>query len=218
MPSLPVKRNAASARRSYASSIRRGDAPRAILDAATTLFAEHGYLSTSIDAIAEKARVARPTIFAAVGTKADILKRVIDEAIAGDDAPIPVRERLWFQEALSARDAGTLLRLHARNARAMLDRVAPLMWAVQSAAEVDDDAKALWTTLESQRLKGQRPVARRLLEIGGVRDGYDERMISDVLWGVVALYRAFVEERGWSPKRFELWLGDTLCRLLLDTR
>ena len=127
-------------RRSYRSTIRRGDAPQAILTAAATLFRTKGYLATSIDDIAAEAGVARPTVFAAVGPKPTMLKLVVDHATTGDDAPIPVAERAWSREALDAEDPATSLRLHARNSRRICERVADLLWAVESAAAVDPDA------------------------------------------------------------------------------
>src|SRR5215831_2987523 len=88
-------------RRPYRSTIRRGDAPQAILTAAAKLFRTKGYLATSIDDIAAEAGVARPTVFAAVGPKPTLLKLVVDYATTGDDDRIPVVERTWSREALA---------------------------------------------------------------------------------------------------------------------
>ena len=71
---------AVNTRRSYRSSIRRGDARQAILTAADTLFRTQGYLATSINDIAAEAGVARPTVFAAAGPKPTLLKLVVDHA------------------------------------------------------------------------------------------------------------------------------------------
>ena len=42
-----------------------------------------GYGATTITAIATRAEVSAPTVYAAFGTKAEVLKRVIDVALAG---------------------------------------------------------------------------------------------------------------------------------------
>ena len=149
-------------RRSYRSTIRRGDAPQAILTAAASLFRTKGYLATSIDDIAAEAGVARPTVFAAVGPKPTMLKLVVDHATTGDDAPIPVAERPWSLEALDAEDPATSLRLHARNSRLICERVADLLWAVESAAAADADAAALWADLQEQRRASMRRYVQRL--------------------------------------------------------
>ena len=138
-------------RRSYRSTIRRGDAPQAVLTAAARLFRTKGYLAASIDDIAAEAGVARPTVFAAVGPKPTLLKLVVDHATTGDDAHIPVAERAWSREALEAEDPAMSLRLHARNSRRICERVADLLRAVESAAAADADAAALWASLQEQR-------------------------------------------------------------------
>jgi AcrR family transcriptional regulator len=201
-------------RRSYRSTIRRGDAPQAILAAAASLFRTKGYLATSIDDIAAEAGVARPTVFAAVGPKPTMLKLVVDHATTGDDAPISVAERPWAQEALDAEDPATSLRLHARNIRYINERVADLLWAVESAAAVDADAAALWADLQDQRRTAMRNFARHLARKTELRE--DVRTITETMWAMIpALYLRLVRDAGWSPARFETWLGETFIQLWL---
>ena len=201
-------------RRSYRSTIRRGDAPQAILTAAASLFRTKGYLATSIDDIAAEAGVARPTVFAAVGPKPTMLKLVVDHATTGDDAPIPVAERPWSREALDAEDPATSLRLHARNSRLICERVADLLWAVESAAAVDADAAALWADLQEQRRTSMRTYVQRLARKTELRE--DVRTITETMWAMIpALYLRLVRDAGWPPARFETWLGDTFIQLWL---
>ena len=201
-------------RRSYRSTIRRGDAPQAILTAAATLFRTKGYLATSIDDIAAEAGVARPTVFAAVGPKPTMLKLVVDHATTGDDAPIPVAERAWSREALDAEDPATSLRLHARNSRRICERVADLLRAVESAAAVDPDAAALWAALQQQRRTSMRTFVQSLARKTELRE--DVRTITETMWAMIpALYLRLVRDAGWPPDRFETWLGDTFIQLWL---
>ena len=201
-------------RRSYRSTIRRGDAPQAILTAAASLFRTKGYLATSIDDIAAEAGVARPTVFAAVGPKPTMLKLVVDHATTGDDAPIPVVERPWSLEALDAEDPATSLRLHARNSRLICERVADLLWAVESAAAVDTDAAALWADLQEQRRTSMRSYVRRLARKTELRE--DVGTITETMWAMIpALYLRLVRDAGWPPARFETWLGETFIQLWL---
>src|SRR4051812_172062 len=83
-------------RRPYASAVRAEGARRtraAVVAAAGALFLEQGYDSTSLAAVAQRAGVARPTVVAAFGSKPALLSRVLDEALAGDDEPVAVRDR-----------------------------------------------------------------------------------------------------------------------------
>ena len=42
---------------------------------------------------------------------------------------------------------------------------------------------------------------------------------ADVAWSIAGdeSYHGLVVDRGWSPERWEAWLGETLVRLLLAT-
>lgn len=201
-------------KRSYRSSIRRGDAPAAICSAAHRLFSTRGYPGTSIDDIAAEAGVARPTVFAAVGTKPVILKAVVDQAMVGDDAPIPVAQREWFQEALDEPDPGRALRLHVRNTCRISERVGPLLSAVESAATVDPDVALLWEELLNQRRTAMANFATNLAGKTPLR--YDTATAADMLWALNPdMYLRLVRDGGWTPDRFEAWLAETLQRALL---
>src|SRR3954452_13905939 len=125
--------------RAYRSTIRRGDAPRLVCEAAHRLFTTKGYVATSIEDIATEAGVARPTVFSAVGPKDAILKAVVDQAMAGDEQPVPVADRPWFTDALQEPDGLRATRLHVRNIAHIVQRVAPLLRVLETAAAVDAD-------------------------------------------------------------------------------
>jgi len=161
-----------------------------------------------------EAGVARPTVFAAVGPKPTLLKLVVDYATTGDDAHIPVAERTWSREALEAEDPAMSLRLHARNSRRICGRVADLLWAVESAAAADADAAALWADLQEQRRTSMRTYVRALARKTELRE--DVATITDSMWAMIpALYLRLVRDAGWSPDRFETWLGETFIQLWL---
>ena len=185
--------------------------------AAAELFATHGYARTSIDQIATHAGVARPTVYAAFPGKPALLKHAIDLHLAGDDAPIPVRERPWFQELLHQPDQRRMLELHARNNRHMAQRVAALQEAVRNAAAADDHIAQLYATLKQQRLTGARHVAQALAALGPLRDNMDLDTATDLLWTFndPALWTNLVTDRGWPPDHYQTWLAHTLQQSLL---
>ena len=201
-------------RRTYRSTIRRGEAPRLICAAAHRLFSTKGYLATSIDEIAAEAGVARPTVFAAVGPKPTILKAVVDQAMAGDDAPVPIAGRPWFQEALDEPDPVRSIHLHARNLCWILQRVVPLLRALETAAAVDEDAAALWADLRRQRRAGTASIAANLAAKTTLR--CDEQMLADMLFTLPPdAYHRLVCEEAWPAAKFQHWLADLLQRLCL---
>jgi AcrR family transcriptional regulator len=169
-----------------------------IVRAAAELFAAHGYTQTSIEQIAARAGVARSTVYTAFTGKPALLKAAIDLQLAGDDAPVPVRDRPWFQELLHQRDPRVLLELEARNDRVINERVAPLHEAVRNASATDDDISRLYATVKQQRRIGARVVAETLAALGPLRDDLDLDAATDVLWLLKdpALYTALVGDRG----------------------
>jgi AcrR family transcriptional regulator len=64
-----------------------------VLAAAHELFVEQGYGATTVDQIAARAGVSKPTVFTAVGGKQTVLSAVRDVALAGDDEQIAVSDR-----------------------------------------------------------------------------------------------------------------------------
>src|SRR5258708_307114 len=73
-----------------------------IITAATELFLADGYVATTLEAVARRARVGARTVYVRFGTKAALFKLVVDVAIVGDTQPVDVLGRDWMQEALIA--------------------------------------------------------------------------------------------------------------------
>ena len=210
----PVKR------RRYDSPRRREQARetrRTILEAARALFVERGYGPTTIGAVAERAGVAPETVYAAFGNKRSLLAEVVDVAIAGDDAPVPILERPWVREMREEPDPRGRLRVLAGNARAMLERSTPILEVLRGAAASDPELGELWRRYKAQRFEGQRVLLGIVTEGTGLRDGLTPEAALDVLFtlGSPETYGLLVGDRGWSPTRFEGWYEDTLARLLL---
>ena len=203
-------------RRPYRTTIRRGDAPELICAAAYRLFSDKGYLATSIDDIATEAGVARPTIFTAVGPKATILRLVVDQALAGDDAPVPIAQRPWWREAIEEPDPVRSIQLAARNMCLINQRAAPVLRALETAASVDAEAGEVWDRFQRQRHDGLNEFA---VALNGktARVRYDEHTMTDTLWMLTPdAYLRLVRDAGWPIERFQNWLTDVLLRLFLD--
>ena len=193
-------------RRPYRTTIRRGDAPALICSAAYRLFSTKGYLATSIEDIATAAGVARPTVFSAVGPKSTILRLVVDQALAGDDAPVPIAERPWWREAIEEPDAERSIELHARNMCLIAQRSAAVLRALETA----------WNRFQHQRHAGLNEFAVALRRKSD-RVSYDEDTMTDTLWMLTPdAYLRLVRDAGWPLERFQDWLADVLLRLFLD--
>jgi AcrR family transcriptional regulator len=206
----PVKR------RSYRSRIRRGDAPELVCEAAYRLFSTKGYLATSIEDIAAEAGVARPTVFTAVGPKPVILRTVVDQALAGDESPVPIAQRPWWREAIDEPDPARSIELYARNMCRISGRAAPVLRALEVAASIDTDAAEVWARFQHQRRVGLNEFAVALArKTRALR--YDEDTITDTMWTLAPdAYLRLVHDAGWPVERFEAWLADVLQRMFLE--
>ena len=206
--------------RRYVSPLRRDAAARttlAVLDAARQLFVAQGYTATTVDEIAARAGVSKPTVFAAAGSKQAILKQLRDIALAGDDEPVPVAQRPWYQEALAEPDPRRALRLYARNATAIHRRSAGVHEVLRAAAASDKDLHDLWRASEDERRCGARIVVDALLQKSRLIAGLDRAAAIDIVWVFTAsdLFWRLVRTRRWRVAQFQSWLGDTLCEQLL---
>jgi AcrR family transcriptional regulator len=211
--------NAAS-KRPYTSPLREQATLQTtglILSAARDLFVAQGYARTTVDQIAERAGVSRPTVFANAGSKRGLLKQLRDLALAGDEEPVPVIQRSWYQEALTEPDPERSVRLHARNMARIYQRYADLDDVIHQAAGSEPELRELWNTAESQRRTGARTFIDALMGKGPLRQGLDRDAATDLLWTMAASdpYRRLVGESGWSAQRYERWLADALCDQLL---
>lgn len=203
--------------RGYRSPLREAAAQttrQVVLDAAEELFVLHGFALTSVDEIAAHAGVSRPTVFS-VGSKAALLAELRDRALAGDAAPVPVRERPWFAAMLADPEPTRVLRRYADGVAQMAKRYARLEEVLHQAAGAHEDLRELWQTNERQRHAGAAMVVDDLLTKATLRHRRDTSC--DVLWLLTSgqHYRQLVHARRWSHERYRKWLGTTMCEQLL---
>ena len=207
--------------RTYSSPLRTQQAAatrQAVLAAARELFIAQGYGGTTIEQIAAEAGVSKPTVFTAVGNKQAVLSAVRDVAMAGDDEQVAVVDRPLAQLVRSEPDPYRAVELLAELFTGIGRRYAEIDAVLRGAAHSGDpELRKLWQTSEDQRLFGARVWVTTLAEKGPLRQGLDVESAVDALWLYMApdQYHRLVHARGWSPERFQNWISDTLCRLLL---
>ncbi len=192
----------------------------AIIDAATRLFAEHGYSVVTMATIAQAAGVATDTVYAVVGTKPVLFRLLIERAISGDDSPVTAEERDYVRAIRVEPDAARKLAIYAIAIRRIQERLAPLFRALQSAASAEPALAALWTEIGERRAGNMRLLAGELAETGSLREGVSIDEAADVIWATNAaeFYVLLVQQRGWGTERYERWLADAWQRLLLKPR
>jgi AcrR family transcriptional regulator len=208
-------------RRTYTSTVRAESAlatRAAIVSAATRLFLERGYEGASLADVARAAGVARPTVVAAFGSKPALLSRVLDEALAGDDEPIPISERIWFRPVWEATTARGVLTAYARVCVVIGARAGAVVEVVRRATDSAPEVTQLWMSWLRGRHAGAAMVVERQPVREALRSGLTTRAASDVLWTLndPDRYVSLVEQQHWDAASYETWLAETMCLLLLD--
>jgi AcrR family transcriptional regulator len=183
----------------------------AIVRAARVLFARQGYQATTLPAIAQRAGVAVPTLYATFGSKAAILTALVKSAGADEDI------RASAEAAFAAAEPRRRLLLAARVVRAIQERDADIIELLWQAGSGDADLAAAWRQSHQQQINRMGALVATLAEQGALRPTLTTAAATDTLFtlGSPEVYRLLVRERGWSPQQYEAWLGVSAAALLL---
>jgi AcrR family transcriptional regulator len=207
-------------RRSYDASSRQSrsaETRRRILDSARSLILAKGYRAATIAAVAAGAGVNVDTVYALVGRKPVLLRELIEQAISGTDHPVAAEEREYVKAIRAESDPARKLAIYARAVRRIQERMAPLFLALRDASSTEPEAHEVWTQIGERRAANMRSLVRDIRAAGGLRANLSVDAAADMVWAFNSseLFVLLTVERGWSPRRFERWLADAWCRLLL---
>ena len=207
--------------RKYDSTRRKAQARetrRLITEAARDLFITRGYAGTTMDAIAQAAGVATETVYVVFGSKRKILAHILDVAVGGDDAPVQLLDRPEPQAVLHAADQRTQIKMFARDIMNILERAAPVMELIRSAAQIEADIYELRQNLLRRRLENMTAFVSHLAGKGNLRQGVDIPAGAELVWTITSpeVYLLLTRDRNYSNEQYAAWLESTLTRLLLD--
>jgi AcrR family transcriptional regulator len=192
-------------------------ARRAVIETARSLFLERGFAATTIDAISDQSDVPPATVYRLFSGKLGILTAVLDMSIAGDDEGLAVADRPNVAALVAEPDPAKQLLGFAGISVAINTRSADVYRILISAAGSDPEAAALLAEYTRRRDAGQGQIARLLAQGRALRPGLKERDAADIIHALMSpeLYRLLVIDRGWTNRRYELWLGEALAAQLL---
>jgi AcrR family transcriptional regulator len=201
-------------KRVYKSLVRErqaGDTRRRIVEATRQLLLSEGYAGMTMEAIAQRAEVSVPSVYAIFKSKTGILSELLDQATFGADYEDAVRQ------ALSASDPETRLRLTTRIARQIHDAQSATFDLLRGAGVVAPELAKLEQRRERLRYERQERMIISLREAGRIRKELDYRTARDIFWMLTGrdVYRMLVRERGWSPQKYQDWLADALVQSLM---
>ncbi len=207
-------------KRSYDSSSRKAAAAetrQAVVRAARALFLENGYAGTTMPAVAKASGVALDTVYATVGKKPALFRLMIELALSGTDEVVAGEERDYVKAILAEPDARHKLGLYAEGLCHLQPRLAPLFVILRAAATLDEDLKRLWEEIADRRARNMLRFAADLAATGQMREGLSEERAADIIWSMNSpeFYLLLVDQRGWTPAEFSLWLAESWSALLL---
>lgn len=185
---------------------------RRVVEAARRLFVRDGYASTTIQALADEAGVAVQTVYAAFGSKLEVLKQLFDTSVVGDDDAGPLAERPDWRSWESEQAADAQVELFARANRNVAERTADVVGVVAAAATSHPEIARLWEQAEAGRYADQRRLADSLARRGNLRQGLSRQKAADIVWTLAGpgTYSDLVRRRGWSAQDYEEWLSEQL--------
>ena len=207
-------------KRPYDGSGRR-EAARArryaVVLSAKDLFERDGYRATTIAAIATASKVSSEMVYKSFGSKSALAKAVFDLAVAGDDEPVPVRDRPSALAVTTEPEARRKIALFVDGLVERLQRSVKVQIMIRDGRHVDDALIPVWEQVLSEGLTGMEMLGRQLMETGQLKQNLTLAEIRDVLWNYLAIdhYERLVLVRGWRIVDFQLWLTaaitDALC-------
>lgn len=207
-------------RRAYKSDLRREQAAetrRKILHAAQELFEHGGYAATSMATIASTAGVSLKTVYLAFETKSGLLRALWHLLLRGERDNAPVAEQSWYRAVLDEPDPERQLRLNMRNSLVVKTRAGRMLEVIRSAAPADPEIGALWARIQTEFHANQRAIIESIADKQALATHLDVAGATDILWALnhPDLYMLLAGERGWSPERYEQWVGDLICSQIL---
>jgi AcrR family transcriptional regulator len=202
-------------RRRERAEEERNETRRKVVAAAHSLFVEKGYVATTVNDIA-KAGVALQSVYKAGGSKAELLHRVADIAVGGDDEDVKVHERPGFTAVAHETDPVTKLHRFASLICDIKERMGPVDHACAEAAAVDPAAGEFVRAAHKNRYDTFAAAIRTLPE-EAYRGSYDEMTTTAWALGSTEVFRLLTEVLDYDNDQVRTWLADTLVASLLTS-
>jgi len=185
---------------------------REILETARKLFAERGYVATSVSDIAEEAGVAVQTIYARLGSKHGLLMGLLDlideEGNVSEGAGAVV----------TASTAAAALKAEIRLTRVLQQQCGDIIGALLTAAAIEPGLEHAVAEGQRRHRNGASLTIKRISELGGLREGLPAARAAALLSAATSHYAwsELVDASNLSWSQAEQTLSDALARAILE--
>lgn len=197
-----------SRNREYRSSLRTEQARQTrmrIRRAARELFSQRGFAATTIADIAQAAGVSPATVYATFESKAGIVSAMLEEL--EENADLGLLLQAMFAEPEPHRQLRLFVAAHCALFAGGADVLRSALQAVEN-----PEVAVLVEHGDTHRRRVLDELIRRWNERGTLRPGVDPEDAAERMWllTTVESFLTAVDRLGWSPERYEAWLGDLL--------
>jgi AcrR family transcriptional regulator len=181
--------------RKYSSPVRDEQAARTrtrILDAASDLFLERGYARTTMQDIADLAGVARDTVHAVFGSKAQVLTALIDLRLVPDDSVPSVRERADVLAIKQEVDQHKQVELFGTFIASVSTELRPVFEILRTASAVEPEMADVFEEMDRFRMANMQTYARWIAARGPLR--VSTRKAGEIIWAADTLARTLLPD------------------------
>jgi AcrR family transcriptional regulator len=166
-----------------------GETRDKVLEAARAIFSEVGFQATTLDDVAQRANVARATVYYQFESKYGLLGATIEHVLRRS----PGTERM--RKALEMTDAATGMRAYIREACRFWEGDYVFFRNVIGMAAIDPEAAQATDEYDQQRRDGLVWLSKRLADQGQLRPGIGQKQAQDTIW-LLTSFRAYSHLRG----------------------
>lgn len=201
--------------RSYRTDLREQQAEltrKRILDAARWLLVSGGYSQVTMQELAREAGVAYQTLFSRFGNKVRLAMELIDTGF-----PHVAEALSWQAQIREAGDPVAWLRVMGTFSRRINEPCADLFRFMRESG--NPTLLGRFKETEVRRLATLSELGPQLEQTGRLRPELSGSDAVDVVWATAGseMYSKLVLDQGWSPDRFEGWLGEALVHILMSS-
>jgi AcrR family transcriptional regulator len=201
-------------KRTYSTRLRDEQAQltrQRILEAARRVLVGSGYGQVTMQDLAREAGVAYQTVYSQFGNKVQLAQELCTVGFphVGDTVAL-------LDKARDANDPEAWLRMMGTFARQMYEPCADLHRFMRESG--DPELLRRYKEVEASRLNRLAALGPQLERSGRLRPGLSGTDAVQLVWAMSdsETYAKLVLDQGWTPERFERWLGATLADLVLD--
>lgn len=188
-------------------------ARRLIGSAALEAFLEDGYVATTMSDIAERAGVARQTVYNLFESKAALLIAAVGDRVEGAEQRSQDEDH---QEIRDADNPDRMIDLLARSSAGIAERALPVIRIAYEAAAVDGEVAKQLQLNEEHRYEAQSFFINALERKGFLRTDIPTEELNRGFWLLTSPQTLLAaHQAGWDTATYINWLKQTVKGLLL---